>query len=313
MATIYRQAICNAPTRTLSPLRYPGGKGGLAKLLAAVLQINDCAGCHYYEPFAGGAGAAFRLLVNRTVSELSLNDADPCIHAFWVSALRETERFVDRILNTPLTIEEWRRQQAICLNPTAQSTFDVGFATFYLNRCNRSGILVGAGPIGGYAQRGKWRLDVRFNRENLASRVLQLGQHDDRIHIYNMDAIAFLGAKLPIGKRRRGVFVYLDPPYYKAGRRLYFNSYREKDHRALARYILRQRELKWIMTYDDSVFIRQIYWPCKQFIFSLRYSLQKRQEAREVLIAPRHLTVPNYAKLRELQMHLHLIQARCDN
>ncbi len=308
MATIHRQDGFTGSTRILSPLRYPGGKGGLAKLLAIVLQINDCARCHYYEPFAGGAGAALRLLVDGIVGELFLNDADPCVYAFWVSALRETERFVDRILSIPLTIEEWRCQQAICFNPTAQSTFDVGFATFYLNRCNRSGILVGAGPIGGYAQRGKWRLDERFNRENLVSRILQLSQYRDSIHIYNLDAIAFLRAKLPMGKRRRAAFVYLDPPYFTAGRRLYLNSYRERDHRALARYVLHQKKLKWIMTYDDSEFIRQIYQPCEEYIFSLRYSLQKKQEAGELLIAPHHLMVPSYTELGEIKMDLQPIQ-----
>jgi len=292
------------PSRILSPLRYPGGKGKLSKFLTIVLQINESTRCHYYEPFAGGAGAAFRLLEDGIASELFLNDADPCVYAFWLSALRETERFADRILNIPLTIEEWRCQQAICLNPPAQSTFDLGFATFYLNRCNRSGILIGAGPIGGYAQKGKWRLDERFNRENLAFRILQLGQYRDTVNIYNLDAIAFLAAQVPMGKRRREVFVYLDPPYIATGRRLYYNSYRQKDHRALARYVLRQKKLKWIMTYDDSDFIRQIYRSCQEYIFSLRYSLQKKQEARELLIAPDYLTMPNFAQLRHISMHL---------
>jgi len=59
-----RQDNLTSSIRDLSPLRYPGGKGRLAKFLAIILQINDCVGCHYYEPFAGGAGAAFRLLVD---------------------------------------------------------------------------------------------------------------------------------------------------------------------------------------------------------------------------------------------------------
>ena len=296
------------PTRILSPLRYPGGKGRLAKLLSIVLQINDCNGCHYYEPFAGGAGAAFRLLVDGIVSELFLNDADPCVYAFWMSALRETERFVDRIMDIPLTIEQWQCQQAICLSPSANSTFDVGFATFYLNRCNRSGILVGAGPIGGYAQRGKWRLDERFNRESLAHRIIQLGQYRNNIHIYNLDAIAFLNAWLPMGKTRREAFVYLDPPYFTTGRRLYLNCYKEKDHRSLAKYLLHQKKLKWLMTYDDSDFIRQIYRLCEEYVFSLRYSLQKKQEARELLIAPRHLILPNYLELGKIKIDLQPIQ-----
>ena len=67
------------------------------------------------------------------------------------------------------------------------------------------------------------------------------------------------------------------------------------------------------MTYDDSVFIRQIYRPCKKFIFSLRYSLQEKQEARELLIAPHYLIVPNYTELSEKEIDLQRIQAGYNN
>jgi len=282
-----------------SPLRYPGGKARLSQFLAATIQLNNSVGCQYYEPFAGGAGAALRLLTSGTVDELFLNDADVCIYAFWIAALQETDRFVDRIRHTPLTIEEWYNQKDICIRAKRESIFDIGFAAFYLNRCNRSGILVGAGPIGGYGQKGKWRIDARFNRQNLVSRILQLNQYRDNIRIENMDAISFLSKKLPMGNKRKKAFVYLDPPYFAAGRRLYLNYYKEKDHQALAKYMLRQRVLKWIMSYDNSDFIKQAYHPCKKFLFSLQYSLQKKQTAKELLIAPNHLAIPERNKLKE--------------
>lgn len=287
-----------------SPLRYPGGKGSLATFINSVIDINEGIGCQYYEPFAGGAGAGFRLLSEEKVSALFLNDADPCIYAFWKSALWKTEQFVSRILNSPLTIQEWQKQRAIYLKAKRNSLLDVGFATFYLNRCNRSGILTGAGPIGGYAQEGDWKLDARFNREKLATRILKIREYRDVIKIHNLDALVFLSKKLPIGKRRQNVFVYLDPPYFTAGQRLYYNSFKNKDHRDLARYILRQKTLKWMMSYDNCDFIRRLYIPCQKFLFLLRYSLQKKKNAQELLILPNHLRSVSNKKLKEINMNL---------
>ena len=53
-----------------------------------------------------------------------------------------------------------------------KTSYELGFAAFYLNRTNRSGIL-NAGVIGGKKQDGKWEMDARFNRDNLASRILK--------------------------------------------------------------------------------------------------------------------------------------------
>lgn len=52
----------------------------------------------------------------------------------------------------------------ILLNSEKHSMLEIGFATFFLNRTNRSGILK-AGVIGGKAQLGKWKIDVRFNKK----------------------------------------------------------------------------------------------------------------------------------------------------
>ena len=284
--------------RLTSPLRYPGGKARLATLLASIMEANGCSegGC-YYEPFAGGSGAALRLLGEGRTSELFLNDADPCIYAFWSIVLSEPDRFVDRLLNIPLTVDEWRNQHSIYTDHKAHPMFDVGFATFYLNRCNRSGILYGAGPIGGFSQEGKWRLDARFNKENLATQILSLKRYSDSIHFYNLDAIDFLVSYLPRGRRRKEVFVYLDPPYYLAGKRLYLNYYKKHEHLALAKYILRQKTLKWVMSYDKTDFIYTIYKSCNEFLFSLQYSLQRQQEASELLVVPRHLSMPDISEL----------------
>ncbi len=275
-----------------SPLRYPGGKASLAGFLARTIELNNLSGCSYFEPFAGGAGVALRLIREGVVAELHLNDLDPCITAFWRAALGEPERFADAIMSVPVTIEEWKKQWRVCTLADPGKPFELGFSAFYLNRCNRSGIILGAAPIGGYAQNGKWRIDARFYRESLAERILAIGRRRDQIHVTNMDARDFLVERLPRRHERKSVFVYLDPPYYSNGNRLYLNCYRDQDHIDLARYIQGQDELKWVMSYDDTDFIRMLYPTCEVSCLSLEYSLQRRRKAQELLLSPSRVLLP---------------------
>ena len=275
-----------------SPLRYPGGKVSIAPFLTRTIELNDLSRCSYFEPYAGGAGAALRLLREGVVSELRLNDLDPRITAFWKAVLNEPQRFADAILSVPLSIAEWRRQRHICRSANRRMSFELGFAAFYLNRCNRSGVLFGAAPIGGYTQEGKWTIDARFNRKNLAERIFAISHHRKQIHVTNMDAIAFLIKHLPRGSERKRVFAYLDPPYYSNGDRLYLNSYKSQDHKKLSCYIQRQNMLRWVMSYDDTRFIKDLYATCVTSHLPLQYSFQRKQQARELLIAPSHVRLP---------------------
>ena len=275
-----------------SPLRYPGGKASLAAFLSQTIEINSLSGCSYFEPFAGGAGAALRLLREGIVSEVYLNDLDHRITSFWRSVVNESERFANAIRSVPINISEWKRQQAICRLGDATDSFELGFATFYLNRCNRSGIVLGAAPIGGYAQVGEWKMDARFYRETLAERVLAIGGLREQIHVTNMDALKFLGTHLAHNQEQRRTFTYLDPPYHSNGNRLYMNSYHDQDHRELATFMQGQGNLNWIMSYDDTAFIRNLYSDCEISALSLEYSLQRRRKAQELLISPTHVLQP---------------------
>jgi DNA adenine methylase len=153
-------------------------------------------------------------------------------------------------------------------------------------------VLTGAGPIGGLAQAGKWKLGVRFNREGLAQRILALGRLRDRIHSSNRDAIEFLKQTLPRGAARKRVLVYLDPPYVEKGKRLYLNSYEAGDHAKLSRYITSQTTLPWVMSYDDTRLIRDLYFEQQLGELPIRYSLQNKRNASELLIAPLHVAIP---------------------
>ncbi|WP_208856238.1 DNA adenine methylase [Sphingomonas melonis] len=179
-------------------------------LLAAILRINNLTRGHYAEPYAGGAGLALSLLFEGHVSDVHLNDIDRTIWAFWSSVLTETTEFVRLIECTPVTIAEWHRQREIYLNESDFTDLEVGFATFFLNRTNRSGIVKGAGVIGGLSQDGAYKIDCRFNKEDLARRIRRIAKYKSRIHLHRQDALAFLDSMDESLPDRS--FLCIDPP-----------------------------------------------------------------------------------------------------
>ncbi len=282
--------------RHISPLRYPGGKGGLSDFLSEVICLNSLEGCPYFEPYAGGAGAALRLLTDGIVSKIYLNDADFRIYAFWRSVLDEPERFINSIQKVDISIDQWRKQREVLSNCNSNSMFDVGFATFFINRCSRAGIISTSGPIGGYGQKGTWKINARYSVDGLVVRVKVLQRLKESISISNLDAIEFLKKNLPAGPSRKNAFVYLDPPYYGQGNKLYMNFYDDSGHRGMAQYLQRQKTLPWIMTYDDETFIKEIYSFCEQHEFALQYSAQKVRKGTELLIHPNRIRIPAWSE-----------------
>lgn len=275
---------------TLSPLRYPGGKASFTDFFGRLLEMNGLEGGLYAEPFAGGAGAAIGLLIGGYVDRIAINDADPRVFAFWSSALQNTSRFIQRIEKTPLSIVEWERQRQIYLNPKGKSNLAVGFAAFYLNRVNRSGIMVNAGPIGGKAQTGKWKMDARFNKPDLIKRIHKIADYGNRILLSGEDAAVFI-RRIPEIALGDPALVYLDPPYFDKGRLLYMNSFTSEDHKRLG-ILMQNQDIHWIMTYDDCPEIRRIYTWANYRKFNLKYSAYESRSGGEVLIWPDSMRIP---------------------
>jgi DNA adenine methylase len=239
----------------------------------------------YYEPYSGGAGAALHLLFRGYASQVHLNDIDPGIYAFWTAVLTEAERFASMIESVPLTIPEWKRQRAI-LGQEGASVLDRGFACFYLNRTNRSGIL-NAGVIGGKAQAGKWKIDARFNRMELSRRVREIGRLRGQIHVTCLDALEFLDI---IPKKRRA-FCYLDPPYYLKGQALYTNFYRPEDHAQIAAQLGRL-QCPWLLTYDDCDEIRLLYKDYRILTSRISYSARVARRGTELVVMSNDIKIP---------------------
>lgn len=283
-----------------SPLRYPGGKAAAADFFARVLSSNNIGSDGVYcEPFSGGAGVALTLLLTNRVDTIVINDLDLCIAAFWTSFLENTHEFIEKIKRCTISINAWKRYRstydnALSLDLTdPQQRLKLGFATFFLNRTNRGGILPFAGPIGGREQAGKYKIDARFKKDVLIERLRKIAALKSRIIFSSKDALEFLHDFTQIGLPVKKTFIYLDPPYYKRGKELYLNFYSPQDHAVLADHIIQFNHCRWLMTYDDCPEIRQIYNHPQVNVqeFHLRYSIQQPRKAVEIMITPKHLVL----------------------
>lgn len=276
-----------------TPLRYPGGKGKFAHFIKSIFEANDLLDGHYAEPYAGGAGVALELLFHEYASKIHINDLDYAVYAFWHSAVHDTDLLCKLIWDTPVTIEKWHEQKYILSNMQNFSIVEVALATFFLNRTNRSGILK-AGVIGGQGQSGTWKLDVRFNKEDLIKRIELIGRFKDRISVYNLDAIDFIST---IDKEINSkTLIYLDPPYYVKGAGLYRNFYTHQDHVEIAQSLSNIGH-PWIVSYDDVPQIKEIYKQYRQDEYFLSYTAQEKKKGSEVMIYGPTIKVPNEINL----------------
>lgn len=267
-----------------SPLRYPGGKANLATYLRHIIQSMNIEGCSYFELYAGGAGAALDLLFTGTVNRIILNDADYHIYAFWKSILENTDEFINLIETTPINLESWYRQRDIYNDDVNNhSMIEVGFSTFFLNRCNRSGIITKAGPIGGIEQNGQYKIDCRFNKTNLIKRIKDIANRANDIEIYNEDTLEFIRSNLQRLQEDHS-FMYLDPPYYKKGKSLYLNFYTHEDHENLRDLLSNLRDLKWMISYDNVTEINDLYAGFNSSLHMLNYSLQTKRKINEFFV-----------------------------
>lgn len=277
--------------KLFSPLRYPGGKAPFSPFIARVMETNNVAGGHYLEPYAGGAGVALNLLFEGHARHIHINDADPAIYAFWVAVTQHPRELLNLLESTPITIQEWFRWRSILRDECSASMVERGFATLFMNRTNRSGILK-AGVIGGKKQEGEYKLDARFKKDVVACRIKEIAKRANDISVYCEDSLSLLNRCSDFLPEKS--LIYLDPPYYLKGKGLYRNYYEHDDHVAIANALQNQKfKWPWVVSYDNTEEICAMYKLSQSLSYGLNYTAQRRYVGSEVMFFSQNLVVPD--------------------
>lgn len=261
-------------------LRYPGGKAKIYKVVRDIITSNNLTHKTYVEPFAGGFGLGINLMLNGDIKKFIINDYDRHIYSLWKSVFSQTNKLIKKIEETDITIEQWQMQKEIYNNPKGHSTLDIGFSTLFLNRTNFSGILM-SGPIGGYGQRGNYKVNCRFNKDRIIELIKRIAAHKKNVEVYRKDAVKLIQELRP---REQEIFYNFDPPYVNKGQGLYLNAFAIKDHICLEGEIEKVKT-EWIMTYDNVDLIKGLYKNYQQIEFNLSYTVSSKRAEKELMIS----------------------------
>jgi DNA adenine methylase len=266
-----------------SPLRYPGGKNCIFSFVSKLISENGLVGCKYIEPYAGGAGLALRLLFEEFAESIIINDLDPLVNAFWLTCTNQPERLIEWIEKTPVTVATWKKCKAMIRQQHCADSFALAVAFFFLNRTNVSGVLSG-GIIGGLQQAGNYKIDARYNKEELVRKIEKIAKFSNRITVTSLDGVKLIDE---YARYAKDTFIYLDPPYYEKGSNLYLNAYKEADHTELSKHVKRL-STPWLLSYDNHSFITNLYRPFEKRAYKLQHSTSNKI-GDEVLIFSKQL------------------------
>lgn len=284
-----------------SPLRYPGGKNKISTFIAKICVDNDING-HYVEPYCGGAGVALFLLFEGYVGNITINDKDRSIYAFWHSVLNNTNKLCSMISATEISVDEWYKQMEVQKRKNKADLLTLGFSTFYLNRTNRSGIIT-ARPIGGIGQESDYKIDCRFNKEELIQRIRKIGKKKKHIRLYRKDALKLID-KIESESLNSDSLFYFDPPYYLKGSSLYLNHYKPEDHEAVSKRVKKIKNIKWIVSYDNVEEISNLYKGYSLKEYELPHSSNRSKKGKEILFFSPQIKRPDIPNWNPLKFKL---------
>ena len=261
-----------------SPLRYPGGK---SRAIKQILQHVPAHIEEYREPFVGGGSVflAMRRLFGQRIQRYVINDLNDDLIHFWRAAQQNIDEFAQCVQVFKDDYDDGRELWRFLHTPGTMCTeLERAVRYFVLNRITFSGVV----DSGGYSQ---YAYERRFTQSSIG-RLWRLEPLLRNVAICHGDYESLL--------HREGeqVFIFLDPPYWKATQsRLYGVNgelHTSFDHERFADN-MRRCPHKWLITYDDSPRIRDLFRFANISEWTLQYGMNnymqgKAEKGKELFI-----------------------------
>ena len=264
--------VASVPQR--SPFRYPGGKTWFIPMLRKWLSSFDNNEITLVEPFAGGGIVSVTAACENLANRILMNELDPEVAAVWHTIFGEDNQWLcDRIMNFQLTLEN----AIAAINLPDKTVRELAFSTILKNRIYHGGIIAkGSGPLKS-GENGKG-IASRWYPDTLKRRIREIDTVKHKFTFEEQDAFNILEAYAGY----TNFCFFIDPPYVKAGKRLY--TYFDIDHEKLFKAISKLQG-NFLITYDDADEIRYLV---SKFGFQFRKIPMKTThhlEKNELIIA----------------------------
>lgn len=261
-----------------TPLRYPGGKSRVADMLVNIAPKFD----EYREPLLGGGSVFIKMKQKFPNAKYWVNDFFYDLYCFW----DEIKNNKNEVINI---VKKWKEiykdgrvlYKYLCDNLFTFSTTEKAAAFFVLNRITFSG----TSCSGGYSQES---FDKRFTDTSI-ERAENVSELLHGVKITNLDYENVLN------EDGDNVFIFMDPPYYTATKSALYGKngklHKGFDHERFANDVKKCKH-KWLITYDDCQYIRDLYKDYTIIPFELMYGM--KNVAKNADMKGKEIIIINY-------------------
>lgn len=271
-----------------SPLRYPGGKSRAVEKIASLIPEFG----EYRESFVGGGSVFVYLKQKFPARKFWINDKYAELATFWKVLQNEPEKLLGQI-------QSWKREfsdgkKLFYFLKEKMSEFDeteIAAAFFVFNRITFSGTT----EAGGFSVQA---FEKRFTASSIERLTVMPPLLQD-VKITNEDY------ELIVNAAGANVFLFLDPPYFSAVNSALYGKngklHKSFDHERFAK-TLKNCPHRWLLTYDDSPFIRELFSFANVQNWNLTYGMKNvtansNQQGNELFISNYDL---NFSKEKQI-------------
>lgn len=259
-----------------SPLRYPGGKSRAAQRIAARVPFFE----EYREPFLGGGSIFVHLKQLYPNKKFWVNDLYQELFYFWTHCQTADEALIEQVNVWRTAFSDGKALfNFLTQNMPSFSKLEKASAFFVFNRITFSGTT----EAGGYSAQA---YQGRFTPSSI-ERLRPFSTLLKEVQITNFDYPYLLNAP------GENVFIFLDPPYFSATKSALYGKkgslHKGFDHEAFAEQ-MKACPHKWLITYDDSAYIRELFSFAEINAWNLTYGMrnirqQSTQQGEELFIS----------------------------